>query len=102
MTLGKDSNGTPPDVDRVVADWEITEFELRSLAEVWMREVQSARWDLLVDEVHGGYDWQFIEYANRRLDAIRQLLGDEKYEEATAAVEARWTSEFQQAGCYEH
>ena len=73
-----------------VATLKVTEYELRAIAVALVEGIYATRWDIEVDRIFGDWDVAWLDIAAKRLADIRHILGEEKFEDATRDVEARW------------
>jgi hypothetical protein len=71
-------------------DYVPTKYEVLQLAASWWDQALDTRAFMLVTGQVGSSDWRIAEYAERRVDRIASILGDETVNKAVAGVERKW------------
>ena len=82
---------------RLVEGFRPTEYELVVLAKHYLDKIMDVDFFFRCYEVSGSSEWRIQAFANRRLDAIEQALGEAKFNAAIAKKLAEWTQKFADA-----
>jgi len=82
---------------RLVAGFELTEYELGVLANHYLNRLRSSEFDSRVYEQSGSYDIRMRPFADRRLATIREVMGPVAFDAAIAETEKKWDAAFEKA-----